>query len=163
MYIKRLLISYLFLMALSTAEGQALYIQKGKKKIKILPGSEIGIRTPGDTATLIDDKKPAAFTIKNITTDSIEISKPTAWKDTFYYRVINKKTRFYKDKKPARYESRKFSFNNVSQIKYTYQRSQSDGGCIFCILVPGLNIYYFWSKAWRTKVFDMAEWKFIWK
>jgi len=161
MYIKRLLISYLFLMALSTAEGQTLYIQKGKKKIEILPMSEIEIRTSGDTAKLIDDKKPSAFTIKNITTDSIEISKPTAWKDTFYYRFINKKKRFYKE--PVQYEFRKFSLNDVSQIKYTYQRSQSDGGCIFCILVPGLNIYYFWSKAWRTKVFDMAEWKFIWK
>ena len=161
MYIKRLLISYLFLMALSTAEGQTLYIQKGKKKIKILSGSEIEIKTPGDTATLIDDKKPSAFAIKNITNDSIEISKPTAWKDTFSLRFINKKKRFYK--MPVGYEYRKFALNNVSQIKYTYQRSQSDGGCIFCILIPGLNIYYFWVKAHRTKVFDMAEWKFIWK
>jgi len=161
MYIKRLLTLCLFLMAFSIAEAQTLYIQKGKKKIKILPGSEIEIRTPGDTAQLIDDKKPAAFAIENITNDSIEISNPTAWKDTFSYKFISKKKRFYK--KPVQYEYRKYSLIDVSQIKYTYQRSQSDGGCIFCILVPGLNVYYFWSKAFRTKVFDMAEWKFIWK
>jgi hypothetical protein len=161
MYIKRLLTLCLFLMAFSIAEAQTLYIQKGKRKIKILTGSEIVIRTSGDTAKLIDDKKPAAFVIKNITNDSIEISKPTAWKDTFSYKFISNKKRFYK--KPVQYEYRKYSLIDVSQIKYTYQRDQSGVGCAGCILVPGLNIYYFWIKANRTKVFDMAEWKFIWK
>jgi hypothetical protein len=76
---KLLFIPVLFFMMVPFVNGQTLYIQHGKKKIKILPLAEIDVRVNGDTTAMdVKKKSKPAFTIKDISKDSIEISRPAA-------------------------------------------------------------------------------------
>jgi hypothetical protein len=160
--------SMLLLYSISDIKGQSLYIQNGNRKIKIIEGSFLDVKTWDDSIEFPEIKKHSAFEINKMTFDSIEIRRSTGLKDTFRYKFniwtgqdIKNKKQFYKV--PSGYEYKRYALKDLSRLKYTFQHDQSGSGCIACIFVPGLNIYYFWSKSRRTKVFNIKEWKFIWK
>lgn len=148
--------------------GQTLCIQQGKKKIKILPGARLDVLTKNERRDFTADSSAAEFLVKNISADSITLYRPVEWKDTFSYKFnawtgkdIPEKKRYYKV--AIRFEQKQFSLAEITQIKYTYQSDQSGDGCIGCLLIPGLNIYYLLSKRHKTRVFDMTRWKFVWQ
>jgi hypothetical protein len=167
-YYKTIPLFGLFFALLPGVNGQTLYIQNGKKRIKILRLSTIEIKTWNDSLLQADDSKSIPFTVNSIAGDSIYVVRTTEWKDTFRYKFNFLTGKDIKEKKkyqkiPSKYEYRQFSLKDISQITYTYQRDQSGEGCLGCMLIPGLNLYYLWSKARRTRVFDMSKWVFVWK
>lgn len=156
------------LLAYPPAKAQTLYIQKGQKKLKILPGQHFQARLLGDTTAFSVRSGQEPYRIEKITHDSIIVSRPVEWKDTFKYEFNTWTGKFEENKKiyykkVTRSVSEQYAIKDISTFTYTYQHDQSGDGCIACILIPGLNIYYFWSKAYHTRVFSTAEWKFAWK
>lgn len=160
----------LFLTAVPVAlHAQQLYIEHpGKKKIRILAGSRMEVVSSGGGSAAGIGISDPPFEVSRFTADSLVLIRTTQWKDTFEYKfnswtgkIKENKKRYYKV--PAGWESRTFALNDIRVITYRYRHDQSGEGCIACYLIPGLNIYYIWSKSWRTKTFDMTQWRFAWK
>ena len=168
MFTSKLLILFFCLTSLQQASGQTLYIQNGKKKIEILLHARLEVLTYNDTTAFSPKKDDNPFLISRITHDSIELSRVITWKDTFSYKFNvftgkDNKDKIRHEKIAAQVEYKTYALNDISGMRYTYQRDQSGDGCPICILIPGLNIYYFWSKGNRTKNFETAKWTFVWK
>lgn len=168
MFSKIILMLCMFCLFHLQGECQSLFIRHGHKKISLLKYSKIDIQTGHDTTGWETNAKKPRFTIDSLEKDSIKISRPVAWKDTFSYRFNawngkdkTDKKKYYKA--PVEYESHRFGLSEITRIRYTYQRDQSRDGCVACYFIPGVNLYYIWVKAYRTREFDMRVWKFVWK
>lgn len=160
-----LLFLYAFIIHCSS-NAQRLAISNGRRTIKILPGASMELRTYNDSIGFYSKHTGISFRVYNISTDSIVLRRPTTWKDTFSYKFNafngkddTAKKKYYKE--ASAYEYQAYAISGINKIRYRYQRDQSGEGGLGAIFVPGLNIYYIWSKCWRTRVFNMQKWKFV--
>ena len=169
------LISILLLLTFAHAAGQKAYLTNGKMKVPLTEASWIGLTTTRDTIKYWGNKTESYYIVQT-GKDSLVVRKPDVFADTvvlqddlyagklqFDYRLDKyykeNKVRYCKIRKVLSYQTKTFAYKDLTTLTYPVYTGRLDG-CIGCILVPGLNIWWLIDiKNRQEKTLKMTQWK----
>lgn len=165
----------LMLLLTFNADGQKAYLSNGKKKIPFKEHDWIGLTTINDTIKYWGDKEYSYY-IVSTGSDSLVVRRPGTFLDTivleddiyerrlpFDYRQGKcykgeNKVRYCRIRKVLSYDVTTFAYKDLTTITYRVYTGRMDG-CAGCILIPGLNIWWFINVMKRQeKKLDMQKW-----
>lgn len=156
------------------ANAQKAYLSNGKKKVELREKSWIGLTTVNDTIRYWGDES-YSYHIAGTGRDSLTVRRPSTFLDTivlendlyenkssFEYLTEKcfkeNKVRYCKLRKILSYEVKSFAYQDLTSITYSVYTGRLDG-CIFCILIPGVNIWWLIDISKRKeKLLDMKKW-----
>lgn len=159
------------------ASGQKAYLSDGKKKVELSERSWIGLTTVNDTVKYWGDKSYSYY-ILSTGRDSLIVRRPGTFLDTivlendlyqnkpsFEYLMEKcyreNKVRYCKLRKILSYEVKSFAYRDLTSVTYSVYTGRLDG-CIFCILIPGVNIWWLIDmKNRKEKQLDMKKWTIL--
>lgn len=168
---------FLLLPAATGASGQKAYLSDGKKKVALSEQSWIGLTAPNDTIEYWGDKEYSYY-IASTGRDSLTVRRPGTFLDTlvlendiydkklsFDYRTgkcfKENKVRYCNIRKVLSYETKSFAYRDLTFVTYSVYAGKMSG-CIFCILIPGVNIWWLIDMSNRKeKRLDMKKWKIL--
>jgi len=152
--------------------GDKTFIWLSKRKVQLIENTDIGLTTTSDTIKY-GFRSYEAYKIHK---DSIVVRKPSTFKDTIvagaylYPRPFDLQigktirengVRYYEIKKILSYEQKSFAYKDITSMTYIVNKRRLDG-CIFCILVPGINIWWFINiMRKKEKTVDMKKWSIV--
>jgi hypothetical protein len=157
---------------LTNVLGQDVYLVKGKRRVQLKENTFIGLTTNSDTIKY----GSGSYETYQIHTDSIVLRKPSTFKDSMVKSadvytlpadyligksIKENNMRYYEVKKILSFENKSFSYKDITTMTYVIYNGRMDG-CIFCILVPGLNIWWLITILnKKEKTLDMKKWSIV--